>query len=366
MKYPLKSKELKIKVQKDLTTYLNYSLPLCAILSEDKYYPWFYQHFVQLYTLNDDEGNLWVDYLEDLDFFKDVADKHFYDYKSLIEVKDILNFIINNIDMDNYVIVFLDEYYLPHKLSYMKEHFLHQLMIYGYNEETQIFNTIAFNEDGEFKKDDYTFEQINQAYELGKNYYQTSPIWVLNETLEIIKLKETEDKYEFSLDLFLEELNTYLLGQGDYSKIRPNNLKTNGTIASFNFKVFDELIIHLNDLIQGKETMDYRYMHLLFEHKSIMHRRLEYIAGIHKPNNKLNLLLQDYKEEVVRRTLKARNLFFKQMIMLESDDPNQSFVTKTLQSIIDIIQLTKEKEKSLLMDIYSEMKVVFCNINNVK
>lgn len=356
MSYQLQNKELKIKVQKDLTTYMNYSLPLCAILADDGLYPWFYQHFVQLYTSTDEMGNLWADYLEKRDFYKDIAENFIYDCKSLSDEKDILGFIINKINSGYYVIMFVDEYYLPRKSSYMSNHFMHQLMIYGYNNDTSIFKTIGFDEKKEFRNDDYTYEQIQQAYELGKNYYESSPVWVLNETVEIIRLKDITNSYKFDMGLFLNELNTYLSGQGEYSKIRPNNLKTNGTRASFNFKIFDELDFHLNNLIKGKCTMDYRFMHLLFEHKSIMHKRLEYIASSYKSSDRLVSLLQEYKEGVVRRTLVARNLFFKQTIMKENDSSDAYYDIKILLSLIDIVRLAKEQEKKILTSIYNELK----------
>ncbi len=351
----LRDKELKIKVQKDLTTYLTYSLPLCAILSDDRAYPWFYQHFIQLYTLTDEMGNLWADYLEERDFYKDMAESVIYDYKALSNEKDILGFIINKINMGYYVIIFIDEYYLPRKPSYMSDHFMHQLMIYGYNNVTQIFKTIAFDENKEFRTDDYSYEQIEQAYHVGKNYYDSSPVWVLNETVEIIRLKDITKSYRFDMDLFLKDLNIYLSGQGEYSKIRPNNLKTNGSQASFNFKIFDELDLHLNDLIKGKYTMDFRYMHLLYEHKYVMLKRLEYIALSHKSKERLQFLLQQYKDWVVIRTLRARNLYIKHMVMKENDRYNSNYIIKTLLEIIDYIRLAKAKEKDILTNIYKEL-----------
>ncbi|EPR14071.1 hypothetical protein [Ruminiclostridium papyrosolvens] len=358
MSYQLSENKLRINIQKDLTTYLNYSLPLCAILTDDSLYSWFYQHFVQLYTLTDDNGNLWVDYLEHRDFYRDVAENKIYDYKRLSEEKDIVEFIINKINQGCYVIIFVDEYYLPKKLSYMSNHFLHQLMVYGYSNQTETLMTIAFNEKGVFTSNEYTYKILNQAYELGKENYQSSPVWVLNETAEIIKPKNNIETYNFKLDLFLEELKIYLSGDGNYSMIRPNNLETNGRQASFNFKVHDELILHLNDLIQGKNTMDFRYMHLMFEHKSIMHKRLEYIVSHFNSSEILVMLIREYSG-VVKKALYARNLFLKHSVIAQGGSDNESYKTELLLKIIDTICLVKEQEEKILTNIYDELK----NIN---
>ncbi len=354
MSYQLSEKKLKINIQKDLTTYLNFSLPLCAILTDDSLYSWFYQHFVQLYTLTDGNGNLWVDYLEQLDFYRDVADGKIYQYESMSEEKNIVEYIISKISKGCYVLIFVDEYYLPQKASYMSKHFLHQIMVYGYNNQTETFMTVAFNDKGVFASNEYSYKIFNQAYELGKENYESSPVWVLNENVVIIRLKDNVKTYKFNLDLFLEELKIYLSGDGNYSMIRPNNLETNGRQASFNFQVHDELILHLNNLIQGKSTMDFRYMHLLFEHKSIMHKRLEYIVSHFNSGEKLVQLIKEYSE-VVKKALYARNLFLKQTIIAQGGSGNDTYKNEILLKIINTVRLVKEKERKLLTNIYDEL-----------
>lgn len=346
------SRELKIKVQKDLRTYLTYALPLCAILCDDRLYHWFYQHFVQLYTLTDENGNLWVDYLEDRDFYKDVAEYRIYDYSSLSHLESIMEFVVDKINEGYYVIIFIDEYYLPGKSNYQINHYVHQLMIYAYDNQNQKLKTIAFDRNQEFISTEYEYAQFIQAYEEGKKYYESSGIWVRNETVEIIRPREITNIYPFNLELFLKELKTYLLGQGEYSKIRPNNLETNGTKASFNFCVHDELIIHLNNLIDGKDTMDYRYVHLLFEHKLIMYDRLKYIFSNFKTKDELVSLLEEYSR-IVKETQIARDFFIKQVIMrLSGIVVSESHITNILLKVKRIICTVKEKEQKVLSDIY--------------
>lgn len=356
MQSELKGKELKIKVQKDLTTYLTFSLPLCAILSDDRMYPWFYQHFVQLYTLTDENGNLWVDYLEERDFYKDIAEYKIYDYISLKQVENIIEFIKDKINHGYYVIIYLDEYYLPKKAGYMKFHFLHQLMVYGYDNESQRLKTVAFDRKQEFVSAEYEYSKIVKSYEEGKTYYELSPIWVLNETVELIRPKGENSPYEFNLGLFLEELKVYLLGQGEYSKLRPNNLETNGKQASFNFKVYDELIYHLNNLIQGNPTMDYRYVHLMMEHKIIMYYRLKYIISNYSSNDDLVMLIEEYSN-LVKKMQVARNLFFKQVIAeLSGIEVNFS---KIFTKVLEIVRFAKDEECRILTSIYDLLKANF-------
>ena len=350
-------KELKVKVQKDVTTYLNYSLPLCAILSDSNLYAWFYEHFIQIYTLTDNDGNLWIDYLEDRNFYKNITEYEIYGCNELKSVESIINLVTNRINLQYYVIVYVDEYYLPGKESYRKSHFLHQLMIYGYDNENKTLKTIAFNKNKDFIETEYTYEQFVESYEEAKIYYDLSPVWVTNETLELIRIKAI-DSYEFNTQLFLKELKCYLSNQGDYSKIRQNNLIINGKKATFNYAIYDDLLFHLNNLIQGKITMDYRYMHLMFEHKDIMYKRLKYISSKYKVSDKLNELINEYLTEVTNSFELARNLFLKQMIVIRSTD-NKSYANEILLNIINIVKQNKINEQRILAHVHSVLESIF-------
>ena len=46
--YP-QSMELKVVMQKDITTYLHRSLPLCMVLAYEKYLSWYYSNFIQIF-----------------------------------------------------------------------------------------------------------------------------------------------------------------------------------------------------------------------------------------------------------------------------------------------------------------------------
>lgn len=353
-------KELKVKVQKDITTYLNYSLPLCGILSDERRYAWLYEHFVQLYALTDQQGNLWVDYLEDRDFYKDVAEYKIFKSDELRKVGCIIEFIIEKINMGYYLIIFMDEYYLPGKASYNSSHFVHQLMVYGYDNDKKVFKTIAFNNINEFTVFEYEYNQLEQAYEQGKAYYSSSPIWVSNETIEMVRIN-TINSYSFNLDPFIENLDIYLKGEGNYSKIRSNNLETNGREATFNFNIYNELLFHLSNLIDGKQTMDYRYMHLMFEHKAIMFKRFLYISSKFKVGDKFETYIDRYLTKVRKNSEVARNLFFKQMVIKGvNSEINESNSNKILSKVLGIVEQVKVDEQIILEDIYDYLKSIKC------
>lgn len=333
-------KELKIKVQKNVTTYLTYSLPLCGILWNDQQYNWLYSHFFQLYTLTDTNGNFWVDYLEDRDFYKDIAEYAILDWESLKDESSITGYLEDNINTGYYVIIFLDEYYLPRNEKYQLKHSMHQLMIYGYNKAEQEFKAIAFDDRFNFTKLVYSYDQIRDAYEIGKSYYDISEPWVKKENVELIKPKFSND-LQFDCCRFLINLNDYLAGNGDVSQIRPINLQVFGNDASFNINIYDEII--RNYTLGGG---DFRFFYLLSEHKEMMYKRLTFIADRFNLGGDFRELIEQYYP-IGRKFFIARNLYLKQF-MKEMFDNDHSGRQEITAKVVDILKWGKNEESILL------------------
>ncbi|MFU0800437.1 MAG: hypothetical protein ACFWUE_07230 [Xylanivirga thermophila] len=55
-----KIKELEIVLQNDFNVKLHYAFPLCIILQDKKYIPWFYEHYIDICVETYKDGiNLW-------------------------------------------------------------------------------------------------------------------------------------------------------------------------------------------------------------------------------------------------------------------------------------------------------------------
>jgi hypothetical protein len=336
-------KELKIKIQKDVTTYLTYSLPLCGILGDERQYHWFYNHFIQLYTLSGNQDNFWIDYLEDRDFYRDIVEYAILDWECLRDEADIIGYLEDRINSGYYVIIFVDEYYLPTDQNYHRTHYLHQRLVYGYDKTNQLLKSIGFDGERNFINMVYSYDDFRKAYDLGKSYYDVSEPWVKKENVELIKPK-FED-YNFSLPSFLADLKEYLSGEGDYSRIRPMNLEVFGKQAVFNIHAVDDFL--RNPVFDG---VGFRYMYLVAEHKEVMSKRLKFIT------NDLSLvalpatLLEQY-DQIKKRLLISRNFFLKEFIK-EKFEHDKSGAPEILRKITDICQWGKKEECLVLERIY--------------
>ena len=93
-------KKLKMKkiiptyMQREITTYLNYSMPLCTFLKPDKN-QWLLEHFTNIYLMMGTDGYVWVDYLEDLLFPHNVIDYIMIEAGEMEKIVDMEPYLLN-------------------------------------------------------------------------------------------------------------------------------------------------------------------------------------------------------------------------------------------------------------------------------
>jgi hypothetical protein len=354
--YP-EDKQLKLVIQNKLTTYLHLALPLCIILDQEKYLPWFYEHYLQIYSYTDDTGYLQVDYLEQWGSYHFLTFQSVIGYQVMAEVPDILAFIIKMIHLGNYVIINLDEYYLPNKLYYKNKHFIHQYLIYGYNNRERKFLTVGFDSNQIFTSLTYNYDEIEAAFEQGKKYYQEVSPWTENSAIELIKPKEFPFEYPFDINIFTTQLESYLNAKGDLGialcwSLPPSYIQT----VKFGMDVYDDLSKHLEDLLKGKLTMDYRAIHLFAQHKKGIYERLEYVGSKYQITGKFPELIKEYGL-LVEKADGLRRKVFALAFAGEQVWSNPFSTKRNVKDIIAIIDTMKSEEKPLLSMILETIKL---------
>lgn len=130
-----------ITIQTEISAYMHWSLPLSVVLAHEISRGWFMERFIQIYAMyfdnpGYDQNYLWVDFYEYKQIFHNPilfahdASLCFNDLDSI----DMVDYIISKINIGYYLMVFLDEYYLPGKRCYQQRHFVHpSLSHFGMN-----------------------------------------------------------------------------------------------------------------------------------------------------------------------------------------------------------------------------------------
>lgn len=357
--------ELKTKLQKDINVYLSHAAPLCVILTDSRLYPWFYEHYVQIFSTtyehSDGSRHFMLDFLEREEVYKEVLIEIPLEFELMREQNDIIHFIRRHIDLGYHQIIRVDDYYLPKGRSYHKYHIIHESLIYGYDDNRRDILTINFDDKGTFSRLRISYENFAAAYWKGIDLIQ------LNRNLmpaphhgiaKLIKLREFNGDYPFDIRKFTSSLSDYIFSIGDSSRNYLANSYWTADLHSwqphdvsglfkFGFDIFEDFEQFLRNIVAGTEVADYRYIHLLYEQKRSIYSRLEYISSAYHVRVDFSDSINEY-QEIVRNFEVARLKFLKYLTCREE---------AIISQIVEIVCHTKKEELMLLVRIYKQLQV---------
>jgi len=266
----MQKKILPLDDKPPIMTYIYLAATLGIMsLNFDKLAPWFYSHFIQIFTGSQCGA---------FGFF----DMDFYDYPFLCceRIKnstlqnmgvDIEEFIKTCIDNQSYVMIKVDEYYLPNMPSYKYKNFLHDVFIYGYDEENSCFDITCYGKSGLYSRDTIMMSDLKKALYIEENGDK--------DLTYIFKLRD--HKAEFDLKLVTESIFDYVYSQNTSERLRPmkkpTRKRTYGIKTCMLLKKRLEEIIELGEN-SNKYKLDLRTFRLLWEHKKCMYDRLCYMC----------------------------------------------------------------------------------------
>lgn len=378
-------KKLKMKPQREVTTYLHRSLPLCAILSHDHYYPWFYQHYIQVFSITYQNGFSRLEFLEPKSNFEDIFEEMYLTYEGIEDGRDIVGFIKNKIDSGFYVSIYVDEYYLPQKGSYKKHHFVHPSLLYGYDENNKRFLAVGFDSEMIFGAIAFDYDVFKEAYEGARLNYKQSAPWAETEAVQLLRPKEILRPCEFDIKRFLEELYNYMNSSGTDSsrieKLIPLDEMNMCSDFKYGLSVHDVIFHSLkklgDDIMRGLDvqniieqcmeknvadimpTMDYRSMHLMYEHKKCLHDRFIFITKAFGTSDNLQVLLGEYLK-LIEKLNTARLIFFDLEHMFKtgfsSEATDMQQIMDSFKQMVEIMAVIKDEEAVLLGEIYKEIE----------
>lgn len=180
--------------------------------------------------------------------------------------KDIVPFIIACIDKGYYVRITVDECFLIHSPAYRKRHFVHEILIYGYNKQT-LFG-IGFNRQGDYAAYPIAFSELEQAVvhvDLTGHYDPDG--------LRLFKY-DPHAQYDFDIHLVCEHLEDFLSSRNTSQRFR---MLANPTNGAYGLATYECLKHFLASFLSPPFSFDIRPVHILWEHKKCMAERLRYM-----------------------------------------------------------------------------------------
>lgn len=355
----MERKILDINLQHDINTFLYESLPLCVILAKPELYEWFLNHFVDLYLI-DAIKNMYhtfhnIRYIEvqmhmRYNRLQEVLIYNQLESRVINNKVNIVDFVKANIDDGSYLMVFLNEWAIPHKSTYHNRHWYHESLVYGYDDEQGVVYCISFNENQVFTSFEVDYHSFWDGFQLICN----DPSDISEYQRYTYLLKPREIDYSFDIVKFAHQLENYLNDTTDLIDKYNFDLFDFPTECedwnyTFGAKIFDRWS-NILQTMQGKESLSYLEFHIVAEHKKLMLKRLEYIYEKHLKIEDMAEFIENYRL-VVESFEKLRFLALKYNQLYESDIFDLEKLKSKIEKIVTIIKENQEQETEILMAI---------------
>jgi len=318
-------KKLPLNLQTDINGYLIYTFPYSILNTFAEYKDYLIENYLQCFGFINDSNCITFEYADGVGYnnmFYDSGplDITFNSYKVGLQL-DIKQYIISAIDNNNYVVIFIDEYYLKSRPAYQKFHCLHEIMIWGY--DAKKFYYSAF--DRKLLISAFPQNQIDDAYRFG--YDMNIPAatnWINGKSIILIKPKLIQNPYTFSVKRFIENLKMYLTGDfsASYNSFVISTEKC--YIGLYNTNLIRYCVDNPSETIY---TL-YPAIHAWYESKRNLLGKIRYCYE--KINYENNKLILDYESNVKTQSDAIRLSFLK---YTESGKLNRDTISLLLNNL---------------------------------
>jgi hypothetical protein len=212
--------------------------------------------------------------------------------------------IIDALKQNSYVRLYLDQYYLQYRNGYFRSHKTNDTLIYGFNEDTNLFHYLAVNKNGLFEKkviaphhlkNALAFANSNEAQRKKIYFYQ------LNQSPPL------------ELDSIQEQIKIYLEDYvGCYDSFSRFGVVNNDSLV-FGMKVYQLLHDHLTSVNKMEKELEITNFQVLIEHKLALLQAVQLLASLTEvPKDLLSVLKEVHHNAVVLKSSVLRYMWVKE------------------------------------------------------
>ncbi|MFD0590534.1 hypothetical protein ACFQZE_21325 [Paenibacillus sp. GCM10027627] len=197
--------------------------------------------------------------------------------------KDNLHpFLTKKLRDGQYPVLFLDEYYISYSTAYQAHPFPHHVMIYGYDEDRQVYYTYGFGKDLVLGCHETTFAELEQAFHSIDNYLKNNAIY--DQYNYFFMILHGYD-YQLNLKHIYKQFGEYLRSESSNNE-QNRSYTPDMEYMAFGISCYDVLIEHFIILKNEPERLvranPPRQLHLLWEHKKMLRGRIAYLQQENK------------------------------------------------------------------------------------
>lgn len=349
-------KVLDIYKDVEVTSYLNIAYDLSILLINPWFDEWRYENFINVYAQSWFGNTFYrVDYLDSNRFYGDLLERRSFS-KNDIKPEELISFIKNKIRYDCcYVNIFaLDEYYLSPRPSYMERHYVHEILVYGYDDGTEELDVLGYDVTGKFTSFKYNYNEVVRAY-IGA--IENAPNYP-DDAIQLIKPRYIYKRYNFKLNRFVAELRNYINSFEDDKKLFYTLAGEYDTY--YGIDTFKNMCRVMKE--QNGTRIDMADIHVYYEHKKNLLSKFNFIDRKYYMDEIYKDLLAEYKSVV----LKANKLRISYMVKRNEADIEFGYNTY-LNDLAGKYEAVIAEEESITRKIlgYLEEYVCTCDGENI-
>jgi len=175
----------------------------------------------------------------------------------------LVAFLTRAIGSGSYVQLYANEFHIPDRQKYRRRHYTHAILVHGYDTAAGVFGVTGYRRSGTFGESCVRFEELELAFR---------DVRYLPDRMSRVTLYRHAPGGGAQLDLgqIRESLQHYLDAAG------PSPSAVQGAWGT---AVYQTLQRELPRLADHRGSLDIRPLHILWEHKKCMARRLRYLSA---------------------------------------------------------------------------------------
>ena len=246
--------------------FLHHALALGVFWDENdkeimKWYCVNYNYLMAGHTLEDQFYSFMVNY-NSIPFLQksNICGNELDGLLSRFSFPEIIKFLI---DRGNLVEVIADEFYFSMSAAYQKKHFMHEVLILGYDDNKKSF-LIRQYINHTFQEKEVSWEEVI-PFENGIYY---------GDDVAMKIYKKKKNNFYFCPEMFMIQIKDFYESANPYQRVGGfygNDFDTWN--KDFGFQAYERI----GELFESQEWIDYRVLRMVFEHFDGMKRKLEFI-----------------------------------------------------------------------------------------
>jgi len=177
-----------------------------------------------------------------------------------------------------FICLFVNKFYIPNRTSYKESHFVHNLFVYGLDEEKGKYFILGYDDTSHYQKSEISYDELEQGY--------------VNNNIDRLFVTRVKDcQYKFDKEKIIVMLEDYLysfnsrLHWNMYVDMEKSNYDINfykirrESNASFGIETYDKYIQYLEECIGTNSDNAYRIAYTIFEHNKLMKEGAKYFIN---------------------------------------------------------------------------------------